>query len=116
MNGVTDDRRATVRMDAEDGKANDAAPGVADAKVARGLNYMKKGDDPAIGSDDAYPQWLHDVLTPRENLGEYERRAAKAKAEGKDWRETFTADDAKRYTKLMRVAKMKANNAERAKK
>jgi large subunit ribosomal protein L54 len=88
----------------------------ASATHVSGLNYLKSGEDPAIGPDDAYPAWLPGILEPKESLGEFERRIAGLKENGEDWRETFSEADKARYTKLARLARMKANNTERAKK
>lgn len=101
-------------VDAEGGAAR--AKGKASETHATGLNYLKTGSDPELGADDAYPDWLYTLLEPKESLGGYERRIAALKEEGLDWRTEFSAEDAARYRKLERVARMKANNALRAKK
>lgn len=97
------------------GAAHAGAVAAASATHVTGLNYFKSGEDPAIGPDDAYPAWLSEILQPKESLGEFERRIAALKENGEDWRETFSEAEKARYTKLARVARMKANNAERAK-
>lgn len=93
-----------------------AATGTASETHARGLNYAKGGSDPELGPDDAYPSWLWTILETKESLGGYERRIAALKAEGLDWRNEFSEEDAKRYRKLERVNRIKTNNALRAKK
>ena len=92
-----------------------ANAGAASATHVTGLNYMKSGSDPAVASDEAYPEWLWKILEPQETLGGYVRKISELKASGEDWRDVFSEEDQARYKKLARVARMKANNALRAK-
>ncbi|RKP05055.1 mitochondrial ribosomal protein L37-domain-containing protein, partial [Thamnocephalis sphaerospora] len=41
--------------------------------VLKGLNYMREGKDPVALADDAYPDWIWTLLTPRPPTGQMEK-------------------------------------------
>jgi large subunit ribosomal protein L54 len=45
---------------------------VPEGTVFKGLNYMREGKDPVAMADDAYPDWLWTLLTPRPPVSEME--------------------------------------------
>ena len=78
-----------------------------------GLNYKKGGSDPELGPDEAYPDWLWKLAEPKKTLTELEKEVAAAKLTGRY--DVMDVKDVKRLLKLRRRAKIKANNASRAK-
>ena len=78
-----------------------------------GLNYKKGGSDPELGPDEAYPDWLWKLAEPKKTLRELEKEVAAAKLTGRY--DVMDVKDVKRLLKLRRRAKIKANNASRAK-
>ena len=52
-----------------------ACAGMAMSKdVVAGANYMKAGSDPALRPDSEYPDWLWDIMKPREPLFALQRK------------------------------------------
>ena len=65
-----------------------------------GINIMKDGEEPKILPDDEYPEWLKALAYPPETLGEL--RAMDI--------EEMSETQRKRYWKLHKRAKIKAQN------
>ena len=87
-----------------------------------GLNILKDGKDPELMPDDQYPDWLWTILdTEKGNiamktLGELEKELEAAKKADVDLKyDVMAIKDVKRLLRLRRRAKIKANNALRAK-
>jgi large subunit ribosomal protein L54 len=78
-----------------------------------GLNFKKGGEDPALGADETYPEWLWELLTPKKTLTMLEKEVAAAKLTGRY--DVMDLKDVKRLLKLRRRVKIKSNNAARAK-
>ena len=105
------------------GKGTDAAPSGAKATAVpsagmsathcSGINYKKGGSDPELGPDEDYPDWLWTLLEPKKSLLQLEKEVAAAKLTGRY--DVMALEDVKRLLKLRRRAKIKANNAARAK-
>ncbi|KAG1338427.1 54S ribosomal protein L37, mitochondrial [Cocos nucifera] len=70
-----------------------------------GANILKDGADPKIMPDSDYPDWLWHLLDKHLPLSELRRKDT----------ETLTFDDLKRFVKLDNRARIKENNALRAK-
>ncbi|XP_008805830.1 uncharacterized protein LOC103718685 [Phoenix dactylifera] len=70
-----------------------------------GANILKDGADPKIMPDSDYPDWLWHLLDKRLPLSELRREGT----------ETLTLDDLRRFVKLDNRARIKENNALRAK-
>ena len=87
-----------------------------------GLNILKDGEDPELMPDDQYPDWLWTILDPEKGniamktLGELEKELEAAKKADLDLKyDVMAIKDVKRLLRLRRRAKIKANNALRAK-
>ena len=87
-----------------------------------GLNILKEGEDPELMPDDQYPDWLWTILDPEKGniamktLGELEKELEAAKKADVDLKyDVMAIKDVKRLLRLRRRAKIKANNALRAK-
>lgn len=87
-----------------------------------GLNILKDGKDPELMPDDQYPDWLWTILDPEKGniamktLGELEKELEAAKKVDVDLKyDVMAIKDVKRLLRLRRRAKIKANNALRAK-
>ena len=87
-----------------------------------GLNILKDGEDPELMPDDQYPDWLWTILDPEKGniamktLGELEKELEAAKKADVDLKyDVMAIKDVKRLLRLRRRAKIKANNALRAK-
>ena len=87
-----------------------------------GLNILKDGEDPELMPDDQYPNWLWTILDPEKGniamktLGELEKELEAAKKADVDLKyDVMAIKDVKRLLRLRRRAKIKANNALRAK-
>ena len=87
-----------------------------------GLNILKDGKDPELMPDDQYPDWLWTILDPEKGniamktLGELEKELVAAKKADVDLKyDVMAIKDVKRLLRLRRRAKIKANNALRAK-
>mmetsp|Transcript_2973 Transcript_2973/g.12174 ORF Transcript_2973/g.12174 Transcript_2973/m.12174 type:complete len:151 (-) Transcript_2973:877-1329(-) len=87
-----------------------------------GLNILKDGKDPELMPDDQYPDWLWTILDPEKGniamktLGELEKELEAAKKADVDLKyDVMAIKDVKRLLRLRRRAKIKANNARRAK-
>ena len=87
-----------------------------------GLNILKDGKDPELMPDDQYPDWLWTILDPEKGniamktLGELEKELEAAKKADVDLKyDVMAIKDVKRLLRLRRRAKIKANNALRAK-
>ena len=87
-----------------------------------GLNILKDGKDPELMPDDQYPNWLWTILDPEKGniamktLGELEKELEAAKKADVDLKyDVMAIKDVKRLLRLRRRAKIKANNALRAK-
>ena len=87
-----------------------------------GLNILKDGEDPELMPDDQYPDWLWTILDPEKGniamktLGELEKELEAAKKVDVDLKyDVMAIKDVKRLLRLRRRAKIKANNALRAK-
>lgn len=87
-----------------------------------GLNILKDGKDPEFMPDDQYPDWLWTILDPEKGniamktLGELEKELEAAKKADVDLKyDVMAIKDVKRLLRLRRRAKIKANNALRAK-
>ena len=87
-----------------------------------GLNILKDGKDPELMPDDQYPDWLWTILDPEKGniamktLGELEKEQEAAKKADVDLKyDVMAIKDVKRLLRLRRRAKIKANNALRAK-
>ncbi|KAG6470052.1 hypothetical protein ZIOFF_071070 [Zingiber officinale] len=70
-----------------------------------GANILKEGGDPKILPDAEYPDWLWHLLDKRPPLSELRRKDS----------ETLPFEDLKRFVKLDNRARIKDNNAGRAK-
>ncbi|WOL18837.1 54S ribosomal protein L37, mitochondrial [Canna indica] len=70
-----------------------------------GGNILKENADPKILPDTDYPDWLVHLLDKRPPLSELRRKET----------ESLSFDDLKRYVKLDNRARIKENNAARAK-
>ncbi|XP_073007381.1 large ribosomal subunit protein mL54 [Typha latifolia] len=70
-----------------------------------GANILKDGADPKILQDSDYPDWLWHLLDKRLPLSELRRKET----------ESLPFDDLKRFVKLDNRARIKENNAVRAK-
>lgn len=70
-----------------------------------GANILKDGADPKISPDSNYPDWLWHLLDKRPLLSELRRKDT----------ETLPFEDLKRFVKLDNRARIKENNAVRAK-
>ena len=70
-----------------------------------GANILKDGTDPKILPDSEYPDWLWHLLDKRPPLSELRRKDT----------QTLPYEDLKRFVKLDNRARMKENNAVRAK-
>ena len=81
--------------------------------IATGINIKKSGSDPALGPDGDYPDWLWGLVEPKKTLGDLEKEVEEAKLSGEY--DVMAIGDVKRLVRLRRRAKIKANNAERAK-
>ena len=88
-----------------------------------GLNILKDGKDPELMPDDQYPDWLWTLLDPEKGtiamktLGELEKELEAAKKADVDLTyDKMDIKDIKRLVRLRRRAKIKLNNALRAKK
>ena len=87
-----------------------------------GLNILKDGKDPELMPDDQYPDWLWTILDPEKGniamktLGELEKELEAAKKADVDLKyDVMAIKDVKRLLRLRRRAKIKANNALKAK-
>ena len=87
-----------------------------------GLNILKDGKEPELMPDDQYPDWLWTILDPEKGniamktLGELEKELEAAKKADVDLKyDVMAIKDVKRLLRLRRRAKIKANNALRAK-
>lgn len=87
-----------------------------------GLNILKDGKDPELMPDDQYPDWLWTILDPEKGniamktLGELEKEMEAAMKADVDLKyDVMAIKDVKRLLRLRRRAKIKANNALRAK-
>ena len=87
-----------------------------------GMNILKDGKDPELMPDDQYPDWLWTILDPEKGniamktLGELEKELEAAKKADVDLKyDVMAIKDVKRLLRLRRRAKIKANNALRAK-
>ena len=87
-----------------------------------GLNILKDGKDPELMPDDQYPDWLWTILGPEKGniamktLGELEKEMEAAMKADVDLKyDVMAIKDVKRLLRLRRRAKIKANNALRAK-
>ena len=87
-----------------------------------GLNILKDGKDPELMPDDQYPDWLWTILDPEKGniamktWGELEKELEAAKKVDVDLKyDVMAIKDVKRLLRLRRRAKIKANNALRAK-
>lgn len=87
-----------------------------------GLNILKDGKDPEFMPDDQYPDWLWTMLDPEKGniamktLGELEKELEAAKKADVDLKyDVMAIKDVKRLLRLRRRAKIKANNALKAK-
>ena len=88
-----------------------------------GLNILKDGKDSELMTDDQYPDWLWTLLDPEKGtiamktLGELEKELEAAKKADVDLTyDKMDIKDIKRLVRLRRRAKIKSNNALRAKK
>ena len=84
-----------------------------------GLNYFKDGEDPKLLPDEEYPDWLWELARPPMKVPDYEKKKQEYIAEHEeesDWTVAFTFEGMRKWRKLVRRAKIKANNAARAKK
>ncbi|KAJ6796141.1 putative 54S ribosomal protein L37, mitochondrial [Iris pallida] len=70
-----------------------------------GANILKDGTDPKILPDSEYPDWLWRLLDKRPPLSELRRKKT----------ETLPYEDLKRFVKLDNRARIKENNALKAK-
>ncbi|KAH7657595.1 large subunit ribosomal protein L54 protein [Dioscorea alata] len=70
-----------------------------------GANILKDGADPKILADSEYPDWLWHLLDKRPALSELRRKNI----------ETLPFEDLKRFVKLDNRARIKENNAMKAK-
>ncbi|KAG8366797.1 hypothetical protein BUALT_Bualt16G0005100 [Buddleja alternifolia] len=70
-----------------------------------GANILKDGQDPKILPDSEYPDWLFHLLDKRTPLSELRRKDI----------QTLPYDDLKRFVKLDNRARIKENNALKAK-
>jgi len=70
-----------------------------------GANILKDGADPKIMPDSEYPDWLWHLLDKRPPLSELRRKNT----------ETLPYEELKRFVKLDNRARIKENNAVRAK-
>lgn len=70
-----------------------------------GANILKDGADPKILPDSEYPDWLWHLLDKRPPLSELRRKDT----------QTLPYEDLKRFVKLDNRARIKENNAARAK-
>ncbi|WRX20674.1 Large ribosomal subunit protein mL54 - like 1 [Theobroma cacao] len=70
-----------------------------------GANILKDGADPKIMPDSEYPDWLWHLLDKRPALSELRRKNI----------ETLPYEDLKRFVKLDNRARIKENNAVKAK-
>ena len=84
---------------------------------------MKDGKDPELMADDQYPDWLWTLLDTEKGtiamktLGELEKELEAAKKADVDLTyDKMDIKDIKRLVRLRRRAKIKSNNALRAKK
>lgn len=75
------------------------------ASTVVGANILKDGVDPKVMPDADYPDWLWRLLDKRPPLSELQRRKP----------ETLSYDELQRLTKLDNRARIKENNAVRAK-
>ena len=87
-----------------------------------GLNILKDGKDPEFMPDDQYPDWLWTIIDPEKGniamktLGELEKELEAAKKADVDLKyDVMAIKDVQRLLRLRRRAKIKANNALRAK-
>lgn len=71
-----------------------------------GANILKVGEDPKILADSEYPDWLFHLLDKRPMLSELKRKNV----------ESLPYEDLKRFAKLDNRARIKENNAAKAKK
>ena len=84
-----------------------------------GANYFKNGEDPKLLPDEEYPDWLWDLLKPPLKISDYEKRKEEyisAHGEDSNWEDAFTWEEMRKWRKLVRRAKIKKNNAMRARK
>ncbi|KAJ8470392.1 hypothetical protein OPV22_024735 [Ensete ventricosum] len=70
-----------------------------------GANILKDGTDPKIMPDSEYPDWLLHLLDKRPTLSELRRKDS----------ESLPFEDLKRFVKLDNRARIKENNAAKAK-
>mmetsp|Transcript_22187 Transcript_22187/g.48707 ORF Transcript_22187/g.48707 Transcript_22187/m.48707 type:complete len:133 (-) Transcript_22187:381-779(-) len=85
----------------------EVATGKCDLKVATGINILKSGNDPALGPNEAYPDWLWKLGEPSPNLAELQQ---------KGWDNLADLSEKKRLVKLMARQEIKVKNALKAKK
>mmetsp|Transcript_26154 Transcript_26154/g.36121 ORF Transcript_26154/g.36121 Transcript_26154/m.36121 type:complete len:133 (-) Transcript_26154:192-590(-) len=82
-----------------------AGTGKCDLKVATGLNIMKGGADPELGSTESYPDWLWTLTDPKPSLVELTRKNFP----------DLTLDEQKRLVKLQNREDIKSKNRMKAK-
>ena len=57
-----------------DDAEQEVATGKCDLKMATGINIMKSGNDPELGPNEAYPDWLWKLAEPAPNLAELQQK------------------------------------------
>ena len=78
--------------------------------TATGVNILAKGEDPKLGPDEDYPDWLWELAAPPKTLKQLTAEVADVGPDQLDSADFF------RYIKLKRKALIKANNLASAKK
>jgi large subunit ribosomal protein L54 len=84
-----------------------------------GANYFKTGEDPKLLPDEEYPDWLWELAKPQLKISDYEKRKEEycsEHGEDSDWGDAFTWEEMRKWRKLVRRAKIKKDNALRARK
>ena len=84
-----------------------------------GANYFKTGEDPKLLPDEEYPDWLWELAKPPLKISDYEKRKEEycsVHGQDSDWGEAFTWEEMRKWRKLVRRAKIKKNNALKARK
>ena len=84
-----------------------------------GANYFKTGEDPKLLPDEEYPDWLWELAKPQLKISDYEKRKEEycsEHGENSDWGDAFTWEEMRKWRKLVRRAKIKKDNALRARK
>lgn len=75
--------------------------------VATGVNIYSKGEDPKLGADSEYPDWLWTLLDAKPTIKQLEEAAKKAGSY-----EALENDDFFRLVKLDRKRRIKERNFE----